>query len=95
MDMDAHALALALGLGLLGFIEPCTIGAHMLFLGAQRARTMRQRLGAMAVFLAARLAVTGGFGGLIVVLGRILIDVQTGAWLAFGVIYLCYFVPSW
>jgi len=75
-------------LGLLGFVEPCTIGAHMLFLGAQRPRPMRQRLWAVAVFLAARIVVMGGFGGLIAVLGQRLIGVQTGTWLVFGTIYL-------
>ena len=88
MDINSYAVALSFGLGLLGFVEPCSIGAHMLFLGAQRARPMQQRLWAVAIFLAARVAVMGGFGGLIVVLGQRLIGVQTGAWLVFGAIYL-------
>lgn len=86
--LDFEALLLAFGLGLLGFVEPCTVGAHLLFLGAQNGRRLRQRLEAVAIFLAARLAVMGGFGGLIVVLGQRLIGVQTGAWLVFGAIYL-------
>ena len=88
MDLTYQALLLAFGLGLLGFIEPCTIGAHMLFLGGQRARPMGQRLGAAMIFLLARLVVMGGFGGMIVVLGQRLVGVQTGAWLIFGAIYL-------
>lgn len=88
MDFTANTIVLSFGLGLLGFIEPCTIGAHMLFLGAQRTRAIRQRLAAVAIFLAARVVVMGGFGGLIVVLGQRLIGVQTGAWLVFGAIYL-------
>jgi len=81
-------LLLAFGLGLLGFVEPCTIGAHMLFLGGQRSRSMSERLGAALTFLLARLIVMGGFGGMIVMLGQRLIGVQTGAWLVFGSIYL-------
>lgn len=88
MDITTQTLLLAFGLGLLGFIEPCTIGAHMLFLGGQRTRPMRERLGAALIFLLARLAVMGGFGGLIVVIGQRLIGVQTGTWLVFGAIYL-------
>ena len=88
MDITTQTLLLAIGLGLLGFIEPCTIGAHMLFLGGQRSRPRRERLGAAVIFLLARLVVMGGFGGLIVVLGQRLIGVQTGTWLVFGSIYL-------
>lgn len=73
---------------MLGFIEPCTIGAHMLFVSAQRARPMRERLGAAVIFVVARLIVMGGFGGLIVFLGQELIGAQTGFWLIFGLIYL-------
>ena len=88
MEITDQTLLLAFGLGLLGFVEPCTIGAHMLFLAGQRVRTMGQRIGAALVFLLARLVVMGGFGGLIVLLGQRLIGVQTGAWLVFGAIYL-------
>lgn len=88
MDIATQTLLLAFGLGLLGFIEPCTIGTHMLFLGGQRTRPMRERLGAALIFLLARLVVMGGFGGLIVVLGQRLVGVQTGTWLVFGAIYL-------
>lgn len=88
MDPSGPTLILAFGLGLLGFVEPCTIGAHMLFLQGQRTRSMDQRLRAVATFLLARLLVMGGFGGAIVLVGQRLIGVQTGAWLAFGIIYL-------
>lgn len=88
MEITYQTLLLAFGLGLLGFVEPCTIGAHMLFLGSQKSRPVSARLGAAIVFLLARLFVMGGFGGLIVVLGQRLIVVQTGTWLAFGAIYL-------
>lgn len=88
MEITDQSILLALGLGLLGFVEPCTIGAHMLFLSAQQGRRLRQRLMAALVFLLARLIVMGGFGGLIVLLGQRLIGVQTGMWLVFGAIYL-------
>ncbi|EAQ04594.1 hypothetical protein OB2597_04910 [Pseudooceanicola batsensis HTCC2597] len=88
MEFSDQSILLALGLGLLGFIEPCTFGAHMLFLSAQEGRRLRQRLSAAVVFLLARLVVMGGFGGLIVLLGQRLIGVQTGMWLVFGAIYL-------
>ncbi|UMA67359.1 sulfite exporter TauE/SafE family protein (plasmid) [Roseivivax marinus] len=88
MEFTDQSILLALCLGFLGFVEPCTIGAHMLFLSAQQGRRLQQRLGAAMVFLLARLVVMGGFGGLIVLLGQRLIGVQTGMWLVFGAIYL-------
>lgn len=87
MEITYQTLLLAFGLGLLGFIEPCTIGAHMLFLGSQQQRPLAQRLGAALVFLLTRLVVMSVFGGAIVYAGQRLISVQTTAWLIFGVIY--------
>lgn len=88
MESAGQTLLFAFGLGLLGFVEPCTVGAHMLFLQGQKARSMPQRLRAVLAFLAARVLVMGGFGGAIVFLGQSLIGVQSGAWLAFGLLYL-------
>lgn len=82
MGPGDNALLLAFGLGLLGFVEPCTIGAHILFLEAQRSRLLSKRLSAAIVFLLARLAVMAGFGGLIAVIRQKLIGVQTGFRLA-------------
>lgn len=76
------------GLGLLGFIEPCTIGGHLLFLETQKTRTRIAKMEAVAVFVAARSLVAGLFGAVMASLGRLLIDVQTGIWLVFGLIYL-------
>lgn len=88
MDLIVAQFALAVGLGLFGFIEPCTIGAHLMFLNAQRDRSMAERARAMGVFMAARVMVMGGFGGLIVLVGQRLLGVQTGLWLLFGLVYL-------
>lgn len=77
-----------IGLGLLGFIEPCTIGGHLLFLDTQKNRDRGQKIRAMAVFIAVRAIVAGLFGALIAFLGQKLISAQTGIWLVFGVIYL-------
>ncbi|MGX9857572.1 hypothetical protein ACR03S_19470 (plasmid) [Limimaricola variabilis] len=88
MEITFQMLLPAFGLGLLGFVEPCTLGAHALFLEGQRRRPAAQRLSAALVFLLARVVVMGGFGGLVVLLGQRLIGVQTGMWLVFGAVYL-------
>lgn len=78
------------GLGLLGFIEPCTIGGHLLFLDTQKNRTRFEKIGALAVFVSVRSVVAGMFGALIALLGGLLINVQTGIWLVFGILYLTF-----
>ncbi len=81
-------ILLPIGLGLLGFIEPCTIGAHLLFLETQTRRPNREKVSAVLTFVAVRSLVSGLFGALIAFLGQKIIGVQTGFWLVFGVIYL-------
>ncbi len=88
MDITAQTLLLAFGLGLLGFVEPCTVGTHMLFIGGQTDRPMKARVGRLATFATARLVVMGGFGGGVVFVGQRMINAQTGAWLVFGAVYL-------
>lgn len=82
------AILLPIGLGLLGFIEPCTIGAHLVFLASQESRTPAARAAAFLVFVVMRVAVMAGFGALVALLGAGLVGVQTGFWLVFGAVYL-------
>ncbi len=79
---------LPIGLGLLGFVEPCTIGGHLLFLETQYGRSNRQKLNAVLAFVATRSLITGLFGALISFLGQKIVTAQTGIWLIFGIIYL-------
>ncbi len=85
--MDYSALILLpICLGLFGFIEPCTIGGHLLFLDTQKSRGGAAKNNAVLVFVAARAVVMGLFGAVISMLGVWLISVQTGMWLLFGAI---------
>ncbi len=89
MEISFYMLViLPVGLGLLGFIEPCTIGGHLLFLETQRERTMAARLEAVSVFITARALVSGLAGGVIAYSGSKLITMQTGFWMVFGLVYL-------
>ena len=86
--MEIATLLLPIGLGLFGFIEPCTIGAHLVFLGSQEGRSPSARGGAFAIFLFVRTCVMACFGVLVTLLGSVLIEVQTGMWLVFGAAYM-------
>lgn len=79
---------LPIGLGLLGFIEPCTIGAHLIYLRSQGGLPIAARVRSLAVFIVVRSLVTGLFGAFVAYLGGLLIAVQTTLWLAFGLLYM-------
>ena len=83
-----YFILLPVGLGLFGFVEPCTVGAHLIFLGAHEGLGLADKGKAFGAFVVARLVITGAFGAMIAGLGETLIGVQTGFWLGFGAIYV-------
>jgi cytochrome c-type biogenesis protein len=81
-------LALAFGLGLLGFIEPCSIGANGIFLGYLRTKDRSSRLLEIFKFTLGRSAVLGFFGLGIAFVGSLVFSAQKGFWLFLGLLYL-------
>jgi len=75
-------------LGLLGFIEPCTIGAHLIFLETQKPRSKSEKIRAVSVFVVVRALMAGVFGATITFLGKLVVGLQTNLWLVFGSVYL-------
>lgn len=89
MELSLYTLILLpVALGLLGFIEPCTIGAHLIFLETQHSRSKAEKINAVVVFIAVRSLTAGIFGAFIAFLGQFMVGLQTSLWLAFGSIYL-------
>jgi cytochrome c-type biogenesis protein len=83
-----YLLSLAVGLGLLGFVEPCSIGANMVFLGHLRERGREARLRETAKFALVRSVVLGLFGLGIAFVGGSVFAAQKGFWLLLGLLYL-------
>lgn len=81
-------MLLPAALGLLGFLEPCTVGSHLIFLGSLKGQTISRKLGSTILFTIFRTCVIGLSGILIVFLGKSLIGAQTWIWLIFGLIYM-------
>jgi cytochrome c-type biogenesis protein len=81
-------LALAFGLGLLGFIEPCSIGANGIFLGYLQKKDRSARIHETIRFALARSILLGLFGLSIAFLGNFIFSAQKGFWLALGLLYL-------
>ena len=85
---EFYFLALAFGLGLLGFVEPCSIGANGIFLGYLQEKDRNTRLRETVKFALVRSAVLGLFGLGIAFLGGFIFPVQKGFWLFLGLLYL-------
>ena len=79
---------LPLGLGLLGFIEPCSIGTSLLFLQYLEGRAVRSQVFETLAFTATRAAVIGMLGVVAVLLGSLFVAFQKTAWAVMGGIYI-------
>jgi cytochrome c-type biogenesis protein len=85
MEITVAALPIVpLGLGLLGFIEPCSIGSALIFVKFLEGKDARTRLIQVGVFAVTRALFTGLLGIVAVVLGTALIGLQKTAWIALG-----------
>ncbi|MBA3389568.1 MAG: hypothetical protein M3397_03405 [Actinomycetota bacterium] len=81
-------LALAFGLGLLGFVEPCSVGANGIFLASLRGKNHATRLRETVRFALSRSVVLGLFGLGVAFLGGLVLSAQKGFWLILGLLYL-------
>lgn len=90
MTADAHTLqllAVSAGLGLLGFVEPCTIGSSLLFVKYLEGRATSSRLRATAVFALSRGLFLGALGAGAALIGSAALDLQRGFWVVLGLLY--------
>ncbi len=74
-------------LGLLGFVEPCTVGSSILFVkylqGKSAAAIKRETI----LFAATRALVLGGLGVVAALAGRAILPYQRGFWIGLGLLY--------
>ncbi len=87
MDIVQAGL-LAAGLGLIAFVEPCSVGSHLLFLKFLDRLPERQRLYQTLVFTLARAGLMAGLGVLAAVVGTRFLGIQHGLWMALGSLYV-------
>ena len=79
---------LPIGLGLLGFIEPCSIGASLLFIKSLENRSASQKATQVVIFTTLRALLMGVLGLFAVVVGALFFDFQKLVWIFFGTVYL-------
>ena len=77
-----------LGLGLLGFIEPCSIGASLLFLKSLERNPPSVRLMQGVVFTATRAGFMGALGAATALIGGAFLGFQRAAYIMLGFLYV-------
>jgi cytochrome c-type biogenesis protein len=77
-----------IGLGLLGFIEPCSIGSTLIFLKHLEGRDATSKLAQVGAFAGTRAVFIGLLGMLAVVLGTAFLGFQRSAWFVLGTVYV-------
>lgn len=82
-----HLFVLPAGLGLVGFIEPCSIGSSLLFLKYLENAGAAEKVRQTALFAATRAAFIGLLGVAAVAVGGGFVAFQKSAWIVLGVLY--------
>ena len=82
------ALLLPIGLGLIGFIEPCSIGSTLVFIKVMEGRPTPVKLWQVGVFTATRALFIGALGAAAVFVGSAFIGFQKAMWTGLGALYV-------
>jgi cytochrome c-type biogenesis protein len=87
--MDPLALfLLPLGLGLVGFVEPCTVGSSLLFLKYLEGKATPVKVRETIAFAITRALFIGGLGALAALVGEVFLDIQRAFWIFLGAAYV-------
>jgi cytochrome c-type biogenesis protein len=86
--VDLWALVVVpLGLGLLGFIEPCTVGSSLLFVKYLEGKNAAAKLLETGVFALTRALFIGALGAVAALVGSAFLDAQRWFWILLGAAY--------
>ena len=83
-----NLVVLPLGLGLLGFIEPCSVGSSVPFLQYLEGRNASARTAQAVTFTLTRAVVIGLLGSLAAWIGTAFLSFQKAGWVLLGVLYV-------
>lgn len=79
---------LAAGLGLLGFVEPCSVGSHLIFIKYLEDQPSREQVRHTLVFTLTRAGFMALLGAAAALLGSRFQGLQHGLWAALGAVYV-------
>src|SRR5258708_29659591 len=77
-----------LAFGLLGFVEPCSIGSTLIVIKSLEGKSGASKLAQVSLFAATRATFVGLLGMIAVVLGAAFLGLQRDAWIALGATYV-------
>lgn len=80
--------ALSVSLGLLGFIEPCSLGSSLVFIKTLEGRAAAAKIAQTGVFTATRALLMGALGWAAAAMGTVLFTFQKAVWVVFGMLYI-------
>ena len=83
-----NLLLLPLGLGLLGFVEPCSIGSSLLFVQYVEGKPARVKVAQAVTFTLTRAFVVGALGAVAALVGAAFIGFQRAGWVMLGALYV-------
>lgn len=81
-------IVLPLGLGLLGFVEPCSIGSSLVFIKYLEGKNPGNKIAQVSVFTATRALFLAALGMLAAIVGTAFLGFQRGMWITFGTAYI-------
>lgn len=81
-------VVLPLALGLLGFVEPCSLGATFLFVKYLDAKSAPEKTAQTLLFALTRAGVIGALGAGAAVMGSAFVSYQQSAWIVLGTVYV-------
>jgi cytochrome c-type biogenesis protein len=88
-ELDLFQLViLPVGLGLLGFVEPCSIGSNLVFIKYIEGQSAATRIAQVGVFALTRALFIGVLGAFVALIGSVFLGLQKGAWLLLGLLYI-------
>lgn len=83
-----NLLVFPAALGLLGFVEPCSIGSSLIFIKYLERKEAARKITETVLYAATRAAFIGVLGVFAVILGTAFLGLQKGAWILLGAVYL-------
>lgn len=81
-------VAVPAGLGLIGFVEPCSIGSSLIFVKYLEGKSGAAKVAETTLFALTRAVFIGLLGVFAALLGTLFLDLQRSAWLLLGGAYV-------